>query len=58
MLTKYFENETHDVLAKYDEYHLFLDEEKKILYFEIFKFGVHALQKYRLLSLQKEQTHL
>lgn len=29
MLTKYFENETHDVLAKYDEYHLFLDEEKK-----------------------------
>lgn len=32
MLTKYFENETHDVLAKYDEYHLFLDKEKNPIF--------------------------
>lgn len=35
MLTKYFENETHDVLAKYDEYHLFLDKEKNPIFWDI-----------------------
>ena len=56
MLAKYFENETHDDLAKYDEYHLFLGKEK-VIYFETFKFGVHSTE-YKLLFLQKEQIKL
>lgn len=37
MLATYFENETHDVLVKYDEYHLFL--QVKVIYFETFTPG-------------------
>lgn len=43
VLAKYFENETHGVLAKHDEYNLFLDE-YKVVYFETFEFGVYSLK--------------
>lgn len=56
MLAEYFENENHDVLAQYDEYHLFLDM-YKVTYFEIFKL-VCCVYKMQVVILQEEKIKI